>query len=87
MTSLIARRLAVATFASIAVTSVQRARSTRRGRSRIADMQRLLTVSDPAISPSGDWIAYTVTGTDTAHDRADGRHLARAVGRHARACA
>jgi dipeptidyl aminopeptidase/acylaminoacyl peptidase len=38
----------------------------------VADMQRFQDVSDARLSPSGDWIAYTVSRTDTAHDRANG---------------
>jgi dipeptidyl aminopeptidase/acylaminoacyl peptidase len=38
----------------------------------IGDMQRLHDVSDPRLSPSGDWITYTVSGIDSAHDRANG---------------
>ena len=38
----------------------------------IRDMARLREVSDPHLSPSGEWITYTVSGTDSAHDRANG---------------
>jgi dipeptidyl aminopeptidase/acylaminoacyl peptidase len=71
MTTLTARRTAVAICASIVAASPASAQQAKRPLT-IADMQRLAAVSDPVMSPSGEWIAYTVTGTDTVHDRADG---------------
>jgi dipeptidyl aminopeptidase/acylaminoacyl peptidase len=71
MNLLVARRLTVAICASVVVAPPGVTQQARRPL-RIADMQRLVTVSAPAISPSGDWIAYTQTGSDTVHDRADG---------------
>ncbi|MDQ2932519.1 MAG: S9 family peptidase [Gemmatimonadota bacterium] len=38
----------------------------------VADMHRFQQVSDPRLSPNGDWIVYTVSGVDSAHDRANG---------------
>lgn len=38
----------------------------------VADMHRIQQVSDPRLSPNGDWIVYTVSGVDSAHDRANG---------------
>jgi len=35
-----------------------------------ADYARLQTVSDPQVDPSGQWVAYTVAGTDVAADKA-----------------
>src|SRR5213592_4840422 len=32
---------------------------------------RLRTVSDPQLSPGGDWVAYTVTAIDSAKDSRD----------------
>ncbi|HTC24799.1 MAG TPA: S9 family peptidase [Gemmatimonadales bacterium] len=33
------------------------------------DLARMRQVSEPRISPDGDWVSYTVTTTDTARDR------------------
>ena len=33
------------------------------------DINRIADLSDPAISPDGHWVAYTVTTSDTANDR------------------
>ena len=38
----------------------------------IADMQRFAEVSDPELSPDGDWIVYAVATVDTARDRSTG---------------
>ena len=38
----------------------------------IADMRRLADVSDPRVSRDGEWVVYTVSSVDTAHDRANG---------------
>jgi dipeptidyl aminopeptidase/acylaminoacyl peptidase len=38
----------------------------------IADMQRFSEVSDPQLSPDGEWIVYSVATVDTAHDRSSG---------------
>jgi dipeptidyl aminopeptidase/acylaminoacyl peptidase len=38
----------------------------------VADMPRFRDVSDPHLSPSGDWIVYTVSGIDSAKDRSNG---------------
>jgi len=38
---------------------------------RIGDMYRLKTVGAPEISPDGQWVAYTVTTTDSAKDKTD----------------
>ena len=38
----------------------------------IADMQRFAEVSDPQLSPDGEWIVYSVATVDTAHDRSAG---------------
>ena len=38
----------------------------------IADMQRFADVSDPQLSPDGEWIVYSVATVDTAHDRSTG---------------
>jgi dipeptidyl aminopeptidase/acylaminoacyl peptidase len=38
---------------------------------QLDDLYRLRTVSDPQISPDGDWVAYTVSTPDTAEDRSD----------------
>jgi len=35
------------------------------------DLYRLRSVSDPALSPDGAWVAYTVSTADTAMDRAN----------------
>ena len=38
---------------------------------RSADLFALRTVSDPQLSPDGDWVAYTVTSIDSAKDKSD----------------
>ena len=38
----------------------------------IADMRRFADVSDPRMSRDGEWIVYTVSTVDTAHDRSNG---------------
>jgi dipeptidyl aminopeptidase/acylaminoacyl peptidase len=38
----------------------------------IADMQRFADVSDARLSPDGQWVAYTASVIDSAHDRAQG---------------
>ncbi|MEO7038601.1 MAG: S9 family peptidase [Gemmatimonadaceae bacterium] len=38
----------------------------------VADVRRFHQVSDPRLSPSGDWIVYTVSGIDTVRDRSSG---------------
>lgn len=37
----------------------------------LADLARLRGVSDPQLSPDGQWVAYTVTAVDTARDKTD----------------
>ncbi|HMA01095.1 MAG: S9 family peptidase, partial [Gemmatimonas sp.] len=64
-------RVAITTTAClIAVSNVDAQRGTRP--LSIADMQRLAQVSDPRLSQDGDWIVYTVSTVDTAHDRSNG---------------
>jgi len=36
-----------------------------------SDVFKLRTVSDPQVSPEGDWIAYTVSSVDSAKDKSD----------------
>jgi dipeptidyl aminopeptidase/acylaminoacyl peptidase len=36
------------------------------------DLYRLRHVSDPQVSPDGGWVAYTVSVSDSVHDRTDG---------------
>ena len=38
----------------------------------ISDMRRLADVSDPRMSRDGEWIVYTVSMVDSAHDRSNG---------------
>jgi dipeptidyl aminopeptidase/acylaminoacyl peptidase len=38
----------------------------------IADMRRFADVSDPRMSRDGEWIVYTVSTVDSAHDRSNG---------------
>ena len=38
----------------------------------IADMRRFADVSDPRMSRDGEWIVYTVSTVDSAHDRTNG---------------
>jgi dipeptidyl aminopeptidase/acylaminoacyl peptidase len=38
---------------------------------RSRDLLRIRSVSDPQISPDGNWVAYTVTSVDTAKDKSD----------------
>ena len=37
----------------------------------LADLDRLLRVADPRVSPDGQWVAYTVTKVDVAADKDD----------------
>ena len=71
MTSVCTLRAALAASACFVAISSASAQQGRRALS-IADMQRFQDVSDARLSPSGDWIAYTVSRTDTARDRANG---------------
>ena len=34
----------------------------------VGDMDRVRSVSDPQLSPDGEWVAYTVSMADTAKD-------------------
>jgi dipeptidyl aminopeptidase/acylaminoacyl peptidase len=63
-------RYSVAAFTLIAATSSHAQTATRRPL-RSADLLGLRTVSDPQISPEGDWIAYCVTTIDTVKDKSD----------------
>ena len=38
---------------------------------RAKDLLRLRAVTDPQLSPDGNWVAYTVTSADTAKDKTD----------------
>ena len=38
----------------------------------IADMRRFADVSDPRMSRDGEWVVFTVSTVDTAHDRSNG---------------
>ena len=64
-------RAALQVVASVAVISSTAAQQPARPLT-VADMQRFQQVSDPRMSASGNWIVYTVSGTDTVHDRANG---------------
>jgi dipeptidyl aminopeptidase/acylaminoacyl peptidase len=66
-----APRVAVVLLASLIATSSAGAQEGTRPLT-IADMQRFAAVSDPRLSPDGEWITYTVSSTDTAHDRSNG---------------
>ena len=37
----------------------------------VGDMYRLKNVGDPQLSPRGNWVAYTVSSTDSAKDKSD----------------
>jgi dipeptidyl aminopeptidase/acylaminoacyl peptidase len=63
-------RHAVATFALVSVASSGAQNATKRPL-RSADLLALRTVSDPQLSPEGDWIAYSVTTIDTVKDKSD----------------
>ncbi len=70
MSFVVPPRPALAALACTIALSNARAQTTRP--LTIADMQRFQQVSDPRLSPNGDWIVYTVSGVDSAHDRANG---------------
>jgi dipeptidyl aminopeptidase/acylaminoacyl peptidase len=77
------RTVLAASACLIAFSSARAQRSTRP--LTIADMQRFSAVSDPRMSRDGEWIVYTVSSADTAHDRSAGDiWLARWDGAHAR---
>ena len=38
---------------------------------RVGDMYHLKNVGDPQLSPDGDWVAYTVSSTDSVKDKTD----------------
>src|ERR1041384_2583463 len=38
----------------------------------VTDLFRLREVADPQLSPDGAWVAYTVTGADSAEDKQPG---------------
>jgi dipeptidyl aminopeptidase/acylaminoacyl peptidase len=71
MLSLLPLRAAVSTLACIAAISSAAAQQSRRPLT-VADMQRFKEVGDARLSPSGDWIVYTLSGVDTAKDRSSG---------------
>jgi dipeptidyl aminopeptidase/acylaminoacyl peptidase len=63
-------KLAVASACLIAISPAAAQQRTRP--LAIEDMRRLQEVSEPQLSPDGAWITYTVSGSDPAHDRANG---------------
>jgi dipeptidyl aminopeptidase/acylaminoacyl peptidase len=71
MVSLFPSRAAVAALACSVVISSAAAQQGRRTLT-VADMQRFKEVGDARLSPSGDWIVYTLSGVDTAKDRSSG---------------
>jgi len=71
MISLLPSRAAVAALACIVATASAAAQQSRRSLT-VADMQRFKEVGDARLSPSGDWIVYTLSGVDTAKDRSSG---------------
>ena len=36
---------------------------------RPSDIYRLKTLSEPALSPEGNWVAYTISSVDSAKDK------------------
>ncbi|HEY2895660.1 MAG TPA: S9 family peptidase [Gemmatimonadaceae bacterium] len=67
----IATQAAIAAFACLIAISIAGAQGTARTLT-IADMRRLADVSDPHVSRDGEWVVYTVSSVDTAHDRSNG---------------
>lgn len=66
----VTRAAATASACLIAISSAHAQQTTRA--LTIADVRRFAEVSDPRISRDGEWIVYTVSSADTAHDRANG---------------
>ena len=65
------RLAAVLVIACLAVGVAERAPAadtTRRG-FRVEDLDRLRAVADPAMSPDGQWVAYSVRSTDVPKDK------------------
>jgi dipeptidyl aminopeptidase/acylaminoacyl peptidase len=59
--------------ASAALSAVASARAQQGARTlTIADMRRFAEVSDPVLSPDGDWIVYAIATVDTARDQSTG---------------
>lgn len=71
MISLLPSRAAVAALACIVAISSAAAQQSRRPLT-VSDMQRFKEVGDARLSPSGDWIVYTLSGIDTVKDRSSG---------------
>ncbi|MEO7997283.1 MAG: S9 family peptidase [Gemmatimonadaceae bacterium] len=61
---------AVVTAASTSANAQSTAQSTKRPL-RSSDVFALRTVSDPQVSPEGEWLAYTVSSVDSAKDKSD----------------
>ena len=53
------------------VASAAAAQTSASRKLELDDLYRLRSVSDPALSPDGAWVAYTVSTADTAMDRAN----------------
>ena len=64
-------RATIAVSACLLASSTGRAQAATRALT-IADMRRLADVSDPRMSRDGEWIVYTVSTVDSAHDRSNG---------------
>jgi dipeptidyl aminopeptidase/acylaminoacyl peptidase len=64
-------RAAIAASACLIVISSSHAQGGTRALT-IADMRRFAGVSDPRMSRDGEWIVFTVSSVDSAHDRPNG---------------
>ncbi|MDB4909732.1 MAG: hypothetical protein JWO39_555, partial [Gemmatimonadetes bacterium] len=71
MISRTATRVAIAASACVIAITDAGAQASRRALT-IADMRRFADPSDPRLSRDGEWIVYTVSTVDTAHDRSNG---------------
>ena len=64
------RRLSISLLLILALANALPAQTARRPL-KLDDMTRFRNVSDPQISPDGNWVAYTVSAADAKEDKSN----------------
>ena len=64
-------RLPIVVTLLLASTSILGAQAPATRALRPSDVYQLRSVGDPQLSPDGNWVAYTITSADSAHDKSD----------------